>query len=105
MSVRETTDLYAGFAAAAWPPAADRGRAKIQAERWIDAIDGLDDPGLRKRGRAVSGTPAGRTVLDAVFGNSPYLGDSMVDDPVFALDLLRRGPDQVLAGLIADLRA
>ena len=47
--------------------------------------------------------PAGRALLDALFGNSPYLTETALQNPNFMADLWRDGPDAVLAALDHDL--
>jgi glutamate-ammonia-ligase adenylyltransferase len=115
------TDLHPGFASARWPKAADGAQAEHRSARWREAVDELEDASARRFGQALMAAPEGRAMLDAVFGNSPYLADSLIDDPAFAVELLRRGPEianDVLtalppslggeveeAGLMAGLRA
>src|SRR5262249_50780779 len=47
--------------------------------------------------------PEGVALLDALFGNSPYLADTALQNPSFMTDLWRDGPDAVVARLDADL--
>ena len=47
--------------------------------------------------------PAGRALLDALFGNSPYLTETALQNPTFMADLWRAGPDALLAQLDHDL--
>src|SRR5258708_14040140 len=105
MRPREMKDLYAGFASAAWPRPADKKQAEIQAARWEESVAAFEDPALRKQGRQIATSKTGRTILDAVFGNSPFLGEGMAKDAAFTVDLLRRGPDAVTADLLAGLRS
>ena len=49
--------------------------------------------------------PAAVTLLDALFGNSPYLTETALQNPIFMTDLWRRGPEPILAGLAEDLRS
>ena len=49
--------------------------------------------------------PAAVALLDALFGNSPYLTETALQNPIFMTDLWRRGPAPILAGLAEDLRA
>ncbi len=42
-------------------------------------------------------------LLDALFGNSPYLTETALQNTAFMTDLWRHGPDTVVAGLIAEL--
>ena len=44
-------------------------------------------------------------LLDALFGNSPYLTETVLQNPAFATDLWHRGPDAVAADLMAALTA
>jgi len=48
---------------------------------------------------------ARRSLLDAVFGGSPFLRDLILRDPQFAAESLSGDPEQVLSGLIAGLTA
>ncbi len=49
--------------------------------------------------------PAAKALLDALFGNSPYLTETALQDPIFVTDLWRTGPDAVLARLLEELDA
>ncbi|MDP1750011.1 MAG: bifunctional [glutamine synthetase] adenylyltransferase/[glutamine synthetase]-adenylyl-L-tyrosine phosphorylase, partial [Reyranella sp.] len=44
-------------------------------------------------------------LLDALFGNSPYLTETAVQNPIFMTDLWRQGPEPILASLTVELRA
>jgi glutamate-ammonia-ligase adenylyltransferase len=95
-------DFHPGFASARWPQPADTAQVEIEEARWREAVTTLDDPSARRLGQRLLTVPAGRSALAAIFGNSPYLTHSMIADPEFAIDLLRRGPDvteELLHGL------
>src|SRR5216684_3003855 len=47
--------------------------------------------------------PMGVALLDAMFGNSPYLTETALRNPTFMTDLWRDGPDAVVARLAAEL--
>ena len=49
--------------------------------------------------------PAAIALLDALFGNSPYLTETALQSPGFMTDLWRHGPDAAAAGLLAELAA
>ncbi|WP_296324663.1 bifunctional [glutamine synthetase] adenylyltransferase/[glutamine synthetase]-adenylyl-L-tyrosine phosphorylase [Reyranella sp.] len=49
--------------------------------------------------------PAAIALLDALFGNSPYLTETALQSPDFMTDLWRRGPDATAADLLAELAA
>ena len=48
---------------------------------------------------------AGKALLDALFGNSPYLTETALQNPVFMADLWRDGPDAMLTRLESELAA
>src|SRR5476649_2224948 len=51
--------------------------------------------------------PAEKALLDALFGNSPYLTEITLQDPIFMADLWREGPDAAIGALdrvVASLR-
>src|SRR5258708_39547951 len=105
MRPREMKDLYAGFASAAWPRPADKKQAEIQAARWEESVAAFEDPALRKQGRRIATSKTGRTILAAVLGNSPFLGECMAKRAAFSLDLLRRRPAAVPPEHLAALRS
>ncbi|HZQ00846.1 MAG TPA: bifunctional [glutamine synthetase] adenylyltransferase/[glutamine synthetase]-adenylyl-L-tyrosine phosphorylase [Reyranella sp.] len=49
--------------------------------------------------------PAAVALLEALFGNSPYLTETALQNPDFMADLWSRGPDAVMAALHAELTA
>ena len=49
--------------------------------------------------------PAAVALLDALFGNSPYLTETALQNPTFMTDLWRRGPDAIRVDLAAELDA
>jgi len=96
-------NLAAAFDPAAFPSPADPERARLGAERWRDSVGAMDDADLVAFTDAVLGDAAARRVVDAVFGNSPFLTHCIEREPRFAFRLLRDGPDaardHVFAGL------
>jgi glutamate-ammonia-ligase adenylyltransferase len=52
---------------------------------------------------AVPDDAAGTALLDALFGNSPYLTETALQNPSFMADLWRAGPDAVLTQLDQDV--
>ncbi len=60
----------------------------------------------RWREKAAVPDAAGATaLLDAVFGNSPYLTETALQNPDFVVELCRLGPDELLAQLATQLTA
>ncbi len=49
--------------------------------------------------------PSEVALLDALFGNSPYLTETALQNPVFVTDLWRLGPETILDDLSSELRA
>jgi [glutamine synthetase] adenylyltransferase / [glutamine synthetase]-adenylyl-L-tyrosine phosphorylase len=92
-------ELHSGFSAARWPRPADPAQAAIELERWTEAAAELER-GDRGFAEAVARDPVGKTLLEAIFGNSPYLTHGLIEEGGFALDLLHRGPDSVFADLL-----
>lgn len=94
-------ELHSGFAGARWPRPADPAQAAIELERWTEAAAELDGED-RRFAESLAHDPAGKALLEAIFGNSPYLTRGLIDDIGFAVDLLRRGPHVVFARLAMD---
>jgi glutamate-ammonia-ligase adenylyltransferase len=55
------------------PQPADRDQAAAGLERWHEAIEQAGDPALSAFARDLAQDPAGPPLLDAIFGNSPFL--------------------------------
>ncbi|CAE7841842.1 glnE [Symbiodinium necroappetens] len=80
----------------------------------VQAANGLQDLAERA-GRAEPETaeavakllkdPAGRRLLEAVFGNAPFLGGCILADPAGFLALLTEGPDRRMAAVLEQTRA
>ncbi len=85
------------------PLAADRDAARLALERWTEASDGTGDPADAEFARRVAGDPAGGALLNAVFGNSPFLGLAMAGEFRFVREMLERGPDAAFAGILAEV--
>ena len=49
--------------------------------------------------------PAGRSLLEAVFGNAPFLGGCILADPTGFLAVLTEGPDRRIEALLEQTRA
>ena len=77
----------------AWPHPANADRAALGRERWLERGKREAGDTLKAFAKEFVGTPAGVTVLDAVFGNSPYLGDCLLKEMTFFRDLLMAGPE------------
>ena len=85
------------------PRAADQDAARLAAERWIEAGDGTGDPADAAFARRVTEDPAGGALLDAVFGNSPFLSQSMSSEFAFARQIFEQGPDVAFERVLTEL--
>ena len=69
----------------------DQERRNVAWARWCEKADKPEDPGFR-------------ALLNALFGNSPYLTETAIQNPAFMTDLWREGPQSIVAGLAVELR-
>lgn len=83
------------------PRPANPQAASIGMERWIEAADRTDDADLAGFARQVAETPEARSLLEALFGNSPFLTDCLLKDIGFARLLFQGGVDQGFATALA----
>ncbi|MDE0385308.1 MAG: glutamine-synthetase adenylyltransferase, partial [Defluviicoccus sp.] len=72
------------------PPPANPAAAELAFERWEEAAAEAA-PETARRARELAADPAARSVLSAVFGNSPFLTHCAIRDIAFACDLLADG--------------
>ena len=79
------------------PGPSDRAAALRGGERWRDLAPRADDAALSRFVTAFAGTPDGAAVLDAVFGNSPFLTQCLLHDPETLHRLADADPHDVLA--------
>ncbi len=85
------------------PAAADPDRVAHGFEHWHAAAAETGDQDLEAFAEASAREPASRRLLEALFGNSPFLTHCVVQDPAFARRLLTRGPDAAYAHAMAAL--
>jgi glutamate-ammonia-ligase adenylyltransferase len=83
-------------------PANPEGAARGM-ERWRGAVENTGDSHLSAMAEAIAEDASGRRLVDAVFGNSPYLSQICAADPGFACSLLHDGPDGAFERTLADL--
>ena len=86
------------------PRPGDPERAALGIERWRDQARQCDDPDLADFALALADQPAGRALLEAVFGNSPFLGRCLLLEMPTVRQLVSHGPDAVFQQLLADVR-
>ncbi|MEO3433773.1 bifunctional [glutamine synthetase] adenylyltransferase/[glutamine synthetase]-adenylyl-L-tyrosine phosphorylase [Inquilinus sp. CAU 1745] len=78
-----------------WPRPADPDRARLGRERWRERAGSLGEE-IASFAAGLEDAPEGRRMLDAIFGNSPFLTEAILKEPSF-LNALIEGPvaDQV----------
>ncbi|MEE8444675.1 MAG: bifunctional [glutamine synthetase] adenylyltransferase/[glutamine synthetase]-adenylyl-L-tyrosine phosphorylase [Alphaproteobacteria bacterium] len=86
------------------PRPADPKRAQTGLENWRETAEKTDDPRLARMMLGLTEDPNSRALLEAVLGNSPFLGRCLLLDAHLAVDFFDRGPDPVFAELIESAR-
>ncbi len=75
------------------PSASDPQLLEVGLQDWPNACDSLPDSDVLPLFQT---HPDNKKVLEAVFGNSPYLSQCLLANPEFFLLLMRQGPDKAL---------
>ncbi len=75
---------------------ADERRLCLGFEAWYEALDADDHPAAAAA-RAWSGSPLGKTLLAAIFGNSPFLSAVAIKEWQFLTRLVEHGADPLFA--------
>ena len=88
-----------------WPAAGDVDRAGNALGRWKSAAARLPSEEDRAFAEALPSMPAGKAMLECVFGASPFLESCLLAEPGFVRRLWTEGPDSCFAEILADLRA
>ncbi len=83
------------------PGASDPLAAVNGRQRWIDAAARSDDESLAPFVRQAAVDAGWHGLLDAVFGNSPFLTQCAIVDPGHFRTLLDQGPEPVFESLLA----
>lgn len=86
------------------PRPGDPERAALGTERWRDQARQCDDPDLADFALALADQPAGRSLLESVFGNSPFLGRCLLLEMPTVRQLVSHGPEAVFQQLLGDVR-
>ena len=85
------------------PRPADSMSAARGRQRWLEAAGRLEDRGRAETARALAEDDTGARLLDAVFGNSPFLSQCVLADPGFACELFRGGAEGALERTLGGL--
>ena len=89
----------------ALPRPADAERAKAGLDEWQAAAVAAGDAALARCAEDWAADPARGALLEAVFGNSPFLSTCLVRDVGFACALLRDGPGAAYDATLAEVEA
>ncbi|MBT6210581.1 MAG: hypothetical protein HOI35_11250, partial [Woeseia sp.] len=69
-------------------------------DRWHDAADRNDDDELRSFITYCSNEDALKSLLDGIFGNSPFLSHTLINDWQFSRLVVEEGPKSAFNGII-----
>ncbi len=90
---------------AALPRAVDSRRAALGVERWNDAVRSSADKSLERFAAGFLAEPAGRALLEAVFAQSPFLGQLLLDEPRMLQSFITQATESVFAEVLGKLEA
>lgn len=85
------------------PHAGSAELAALGMARWREAVERTEDAALASFARDLGADRVGARLLEALFGNSPFLTFAIERDPGFFRDLLEQGPDAVVERVMAEL--
>jgi Glutamine synthetase adenylyltransferase len=85
------------------PGCADPDRARVGLERWLAAATATGDAATLARVQDVAADPRAKRLLDALFGNSPFLTFVAEREPTLLEAILRHGPDRTVERVMADV--
>lgn len=87
------------------PRPGSKGAAATGFERWNEAVSKLTDPARQDHAAALAVDDYGRPLLEAVFGNSPFLTRCLIHHVGIFLDWCEAGPDHILGRIVAEAAA
>lgn len=98
------TDLAFLDALEALPAPGRPERVDLGFQHWAERIARIEDPALADFARRLPEDARGRRLLEAVFGNSPFLTHCVLSDIAFLARLLSRDPTAVLGEVLNGLK-
>ncbi|MCP5363929.1 MAG: bifunctional [glutamine synthetase] adenylyltransferase/[glutamine synthetase]-adenylyl-L-tyrosine phosphorylase [Hyphomicrobiales bacterium] len=87
------------------PGVADHHAAETGCEDWLAALNRAGDAAAVDQARGLAGENDTRALLSAIFGNSSFLTQIVIREPIFFLDLISDGPDATCAAVLDSLDA
>ncbi|MGH6959701.1 MAG: bifunctional [glutamine synthetase] adenylyltransferase/[glutamine synthetase]-adenylyl-L-tyrosine phosphorylase, partial [Dongiaceae bacterium] len=91
--------------ASSLPRPGDPERARLGIERWREQARQCEDADLAAFALALADDAAGSALLEAVFGNSPFLARCLLQDMASIRQFLTHGADAVFRELVNDVNA
>ena len=88
-----------------WPTPGDRDQARLGLERWLDQAAEAADPADGDFARELAGSPSGRAMLEAIFGNSPFLTQCALREMGFVRSIFDQRSEDSYRALMEDIRA
>jgi glutamate-ammonia-ligase adenylyltransferase len=85
------------------PTASSASLAALGLERWVEAAS-AQAPEAGARARALAADSESCRLIEAVFGNSPFLAQAATVEPAFVCDILDRGADGSVAQTLDGIR-
>lgn len=85
------------------PRPADPERAALRRQRWRETGAAIDEPGLGAFVRGLEQSQDGQRLLDALFGNSPFLTECALADPGVLRRIVEDGPEAAVEAVARDL--
>jgi [glutamine synthetase] adenylyltransferase / [glutamine synthetase]-adenylyl-L-tyrosine phosphorylase len=86
-----------------FPPPADERRLELGFAAWAETISGASSDPVARNARDWSQTPAGRRLLAAIFGNSPFLSALAIREWRRLDRLVAAGPEPLFIEIAADI--
>jgi glutamate-ammonia-ligase adenylyltransferase len=85
------------------PRPADASAASLRHERWRESVAASAAPDLTAFADGLDKSPAGQHLLEALFGNSPFLTECVLAEPDFLRRTIEQGPDATIDGVLAEI--
>ena len=82
------------------PEPADLELEALGFAKWRDAVAGLENNDAEQC-REIKSSLAGKAILSAIFGNSPFLSQILVRNPKTFVRIVREGPDSCFRDVLA----
>jgi len=96
------TEFYLTLNQNQLPSASDTEVAEVNRTHWREALSN-EDGEIASKGLEILESSEGGALLDALFGNSPFLSHCALKDPAFTCRLIMEGPESALESIKSEL--